>query len=151
MNIETVQKEMLQITIDRFWEAFPAVWTQIRENIRSIASEDFGISVEQFHVLRHIRKGIHSVSELAAAKRISRPAISQSVDALVEKGLITRRQSREDRRYVELDLTPEGTDMLNAIFEKNHSWLAEAMEDLTAEELECIAQAMKVLRKTFVE
>jgi DNA-binding MarR family transcriptional regulator len=151
MNTIESTKDVLGQTIDRFWETFPAVWTQIRSNIRKIVTESFDISVEQFHILRHIRKGICSISDLATVKQISRPAISQSVDALVVKALITRRQSQEDRRYVELELTPEGINMLNAIFEKNHSWLREKMAHVTAEDLDRILQAMTVLKKTFIE
>jgi DNA-binding MarR family transcriptional regulator len=144
-------EDILRNTIDRFWETFPVVWTQIRGNIRSIATENFDISVEQFHILRHIRKGVHSVSELATAKQISRSAISQSVDALVSKGLISRLQSVADRRHFELELTQNGINMLNSIFEKNHFWLMEKMALLNEDELDSILKAMKVLKRTFIE
>lgn len=93
------QEELLAQVFDQFWETVPAVWNTIRGNLRAIASEQFEISVEQFHVLRLIRKGLTSVSEIAEARLISRPAASQTVDGLVEKGLITRRQAAGDRRF----------------------------------------------------
>ena len=68
-----------QIAMDRIWETIPPFWGLVRNNLRSIASEKFEISVEQFHILRYIRRGLTSVSELAEVKRISRPAISQAV------------------------------------------------------------------------
>jgi len=147
----TASDEMLLQTIDRFWESIPPVWNQIRGHLRSIAQEKFEISVEQFHVLRHIRRGIRSVSDLATVKQISRSAISQSVDGLVDKGLITRRQHAEDRRFVELELTPSGDDMLNAIFDENRAWMIEKLSALSPEEHETMQRAFQSLKAAFQE
>ena len=142
--------EILTRTIDRFWETFPAVWNAIRTNLRAIVTENFDISVEQFHILRHIRKGSGSVSELAEVKQISRPAISQAVDVLVEKGLISRHQDAEDRRFVHLALTPAGDDLLNAIFKKNRAWMEEKMAALGTADYAAIIGALDVLESVFV-
>ena len=144
-------EDALLLTIERFWESIPPVWNQIREHLQSIVQEKFEISVEQFHVLRHIRRGIRSVSDLATVKRISRSAISQSVDGLVEKGLISRRPHADDRRFVELELTPSGDDMLNAIFDENRAWMIEKMSALTPEELAQMQSAFHLLKDAFQE
>jgi DNA-binding MarR family transcriptional regulator len=83
----TSTDNLRELAIDRFWETVPPLWGTIRSHIRSAATGNFDISVEQFHILRHVRKGIGSISELATAKNISRPAVSQAVEALVKKGL----------------------------------------------------------------
>jgi DNA-binding MarR family transcriptional regulator len=145
-------KEALrQQVIDRFWETVPPMWNQVRNNLRSIAAESFEISVEQFHILRHIRKGICSVSELADVKQISRPAISQAVEALVAKGLISRRQDADDRRYVRLILTPSGDDLLNRIFQQNRAWMMQKLSGLEEEEIKTITQAFDILNRTLNE
>ena len=133
--------------IDRFWETVPPVWNFVRSHIRATATTNFDITVEQFHVLRHVRRGITSVSELAIAKNISRPAISQAVEVLVKKGLLTRVQNAQDRRYVELALTDEGNHLLDAVFKETREWMKERMRGLTADELEIISQAMFVMKK----
>jgi DNA-binding MarR family transcriptional regulator len=142
---------LLQQAIDRFWETIPPTWSRIRSRVHATASEHFGITVEQFHILRHIRKGFGSVSELAQVKQISRPAISQAVDVLVCKGLITRRQSAGDRRYVELELTKNGDELLNGIFQKNRAWMEEKLSSLSADELDALVRGMDILQKTFDE
>ena len=101
-------------------------------------------TVEQFHILRYVRRGIGSMSELATAKNISRPAISQAVDILVNKGLLTRVQSTQDRRFVELALTDEGNALLDTVFKETRGWMKERMSALSADELETIAKAMEV-------
>ncbi len=133
--------------IDRFWETVPPLWNTIRSHIRARATSEFDISVEQFHVLRYVRRGRDSISELAAAKNISRPAISQAVDVLVKKGLVTRVQSKSDRRYVELTLTEAGNSLLDTVFKETRGWMKERMKSLSVEELETISKAMEALKK----
>lgn len=132
--------------IDRFWETVPPLWNAVRSHIRATATTRFDITVEQFHVLRHVRRGI-SMSELATVKSISRSAISQAVDTLVHKGLLTRVQSTQDRRYVELALTEEGNRLLDTVFQETRAWMKERMQGLTASELEAIASAMQIMKK----
>jgi DNA-binding MarR family transcriptional regulator len=133
--------------IDRFWETVPPLWGMIRSRIRTSAAADFGITVEQFHVLRYVRRGMESMAELASAKNISRPAISQAVDVLVQKGLVTRTHSTTDRRYVELALTKAGDELLDALFGGTREWMSERMESMTTGEVETISNAMEALKK----
>ena len=134
-------------TIDRFWETVPPLWNSIRSYIRATATANFDITVEQFHVLRYVRRGTDSVSELATAKNISRPAISQAVEVLVKKGLLTRLQRKEDRRCVDLVLTEAGNDLLDTVFKETRGWMKERMHGLTPDELETIARSMDIMKK----
>jgi len=138
---------LLDQTLNKFWETIPPLWGHIRSHIRTVATENFDISVEQFHILRYIRHGHSSVSELADARNISRPASSQGVDALVHKGLVTRTQSKEDRRYVKLELTPEGNDLLDSVFQNTREWMKTSLETFSHDELELATRGMEVLKK----
>ena len=102
---DSATEQLIPATIEAFWSTIPPVWNRVRGNVRAIALENFDISVEQFHILRHIRRGLSSVSELAEVKQISRSAVSQAVDILVARGLICRRQNALDRRNIPLELT----------------------------------------------
>lgn len=151
MTDTQITTDLLQETIDRFWETIPPTWNHIRAAIQGIVTANFDITVEQFHILRNIRKGRVSISELAEAKHISRPAISQAVDLLVGKGLITRTQSTEDRRYVQLALTDSGDALLNAIFQKNREWMIERLAPFSLEEIETLMRGMEALSRAFGE
>jgi len=140
-------EDIYQQAMDHFWETFPPVWNAVRSHVRSIAQEQFGITVEQFHVLRHIRRNVDSISALAALGRISRPAISQGVDALVHKGLVTRQQSNRDRRYVKLELTTQGNALLDAVFASNREWMKTRLAALSSLELETINSGLTALKK----
>jgi len=144
-----VSEELRQQMIDRFWETIPPMWNRIRGRLRATATEEFEITVEQFHILRHIRKGFCSVGELAKAKQISRPAVSQAVDVLVEKGLVTRQQSASDRRFVRLQLTPAGDELLNAVFQNSREWMMEKLVLLDAQDIHILLDAMDIFQRTF--
>jgi DNA-binding MarR family transcriptional regulator len=143
----TASDHLRNQAIDRFWETIPPLWGMIRTHIRAEATKNFDISVEQFHILRHVRRGTGSVSELATAKNISRPAISQAVEVLVKKGLLTRVQSTQDRRFVELTLTDAGNKLLDTVFQETRAWMRERMSPLSLDELETVAKAMGALKK----
>jgi len=141
--------ENLKQAIDQFWESFPRVWNLIRSHLRTIAVEQFNISVEQFHVLRLIRKGFTSVKDIAEARQISRSAVSQAAELLVEKGLITRCEETGDRRLVHLALTPAGDELLNQMFRQNRAWMAGKMASLTAGDLQLISEGLARLSAAF--
>ena len=133
--------------VDRFWETVPPLWNTVRSHIRTVATANFDITVEQFHILRFVRRGTASMSELATAKNISRPAMSQAVEILVKKGLLTRVQSTQDRRYVDLALTEAGNQLLDTVFQETRVWMKERMHGLTVAELESIGRAMEAMKK----
>jgi DNA-binding MarR family transcriptional regulator len=144
-----ITDEAIKQAIDQFWETVPMVWNQIRSHLRTIAVEQFSISVGQFHVMRHIRKGLTSVRDIAEARQISRPAVSQEVDMLVEKGLITRHQEADDRRFVHLALTAEGENLLASLFALNRAWMMEKMALLSTDDLNQITLGLKFLESAF--
>lgn len=137
----------LQQTMDRFWESVPPVWNAVRAQVRATAQQEFDISVEQFHILRHIRRGAHSVSALAEVGRISRPAISQAVDALVHKGMIHRAPNTHDRRFVHLALTPEGERLLTAIHNQTRGWMKARLTGLEPDKLEMVNAGLGFLKE----
>ncbi len=149
-TLEKTSEELLRFAIDRFWETVPPVWNTVRGNVRGIATECNDITLDQFHILRHIRRGRGSVSELAEIQQISRPGISQAVDILVDKGLVSRQTDADDRRYIRLELTPNGNDLLNTIFKQNRSWMMEKMASLSPDEIDSIVHGLEILKKTFI-
>ena len=140
-----------QQTVEKFWEFFPPVWHTVRAHIRHEATENFNITVSQFHILRRIRQGVDSVSKLAEAKHTSRPAVSRVVDVLVNKGLVARTQNPADRRNVQLSLTEEGADLMENLFSNTRDWMAEKLNVLSEDELAAIMTAGDALQQAFSE
>ncbi len=151
VKLELTADVTLPQAIEKFWEVFPPVWNRIRSNLRLILVREFSITIEEFHILRNLRRGFCSVSELAAVQQISRPAASQTVEGLVEKGLVSRHYDASDRRHIRLALTTAGSEMLNGIFQKNRGWMTEKMAALSPAEISAIANAMEALSKAFLD
>lgn len=73
----------------------------------------YGITLVQFGVLNLCFRGqADTVSGLAGLIPIDAASLSRQVDKLVKKGLLRRRRSQDDRRVVRLDLTDEGTALV---------------------------------------
>jgi DNA-binding MarR family transcriptional regulator len=135
--------------IEKYWETIPPAWRVTRAVIRSIATEKYNLTVEQFQVLRRIRRGSTSVSALAEASQTSRSAVSKAVDVLVHKGLITRSQDLDDRRNIPLALTEEGQDTMAGIYDKTEKWLESLFSRLTVGELDILLRGMTLLNRIF--
>lgn len=140
-----------QQAIDKFWEFLPPVWHTVKAHIRHEAAQNFGITVGHFHILRRIRHGTDSVSKLADDGHTSRPAISRSVDVLVNKGLVIRTQNPTDRRNVQLSLTDEGQSLMEVLSDNTRQWMAEKLAVLSEDELEAILVAGDALKRAFTE
>jgi DNA-binding MarR family transcriptional regulator len=135
--------------VERYWETIPPAWHQTRAYIRQVAANRYQLTVEQFQVLRRIRKGIASVSALAEANHTSRSSVSKAVDALVHKGLVHRGQNPQDRRNLPLSLTENGQIVMTGIYQEAERWLTAHFKRLSPGESELLEQAMDVLNKVF--
>lgn len=134
--------------LDKFWEVIPPAWFQARAQIRGAAAEQFSLTVEQFQVLRRIRRGFDSVSAIADDARTSRPAVSKAVDGLVNRGLVSRLTDPSDRRRIRLSLTKEGARVMNGVFDQANDWLEAKLAPLTPAERNQLIQSLDLLNKT---
>ncbi len=95
---------------------------QVRRIVRAInvhsqnLSREAGLTVPQLLLLRQIQEappGRATAGALCALMDINPPTMSGLVDRLGRLGLIQRQRSPEDRRVVELALTPLGLQTLD--------------------------------------
>ena len=114
---------------------------ELRRETRSV-----GATPEQVTLLVAIKQapGI-GVRELAAAERVSPPAMSNSVDRLERDGLVARTPSTLDRRRVGLTLTDEGRRLLRRVRSRRTAWLAARLRQLGPEELAAVEAAIEPL------
>ncbi len=74
------------------------------------------LSMPQMTTLLVIReRGEMSVKEIAQATHVSPPSASAMIDRLVELGMVTRRNSRVDRREVRVAMTNEGKERVEML------------------------------------
>lgn len=77
------------------------------------------ISGPQLFALLVLReRGSVTITELAQILEVSPPSASAMVDRLVEKGILTREHSREDRRKVLVEVSPAAAEKLDRLHEE---------------------------------
>lgn len=67
-----------------------------------------GLTFRQYRILRRVAEGEATITAIGNSATITLPAISESVDGLVRKGLLERHTDARDRRASNLVLTTEG-------------------------------------------
>jgi long-chain acyl-CoA synthetase len=77
-----------------------------------IALATIDLTTAQYRTLTQLGEGAEASSSLAAKLAVSRPTVTAVVEGLVERGLVDRRHSDEDRRRVSVNLTESGRQML---------------------------------------
>lgn len=108
--------------------------------------EETGVTVAEWVVMREMygEAGITTPSQVAELTHLTRGAVSKLLERLLQKGLITRAESKEDRRYQDIQLTTAGRRLvpqLAALADQNDK---EFFSSISASER---AQLMKLLKK----
>lgn len=79
-----------------------------RLHTKVLADLDVPLTFRQYRTLVRVREGSETLAELAAYANLTFPTISESVEVLVRRGLLTREQVERDRRAVRLGITTAG-------------------------------------------
>lgn len=83
------------------------------------------------------------VSALASQMYLSAATVVGIVDRLEAKGLVSRTRSTEDRRAVDLDLTPQGQELVTKAPKLAQVLLLNGLEGLADSELAAVVEGMK--------
>lgn len=83
------------------------------------------------------------VSELARQMFLHPATVVGILDRLETKGMVTRTRSLEDRRVVEIELTPQGKDVVAKAPEVAQAMLVKGLEVLSDEQFSCVEEGMK--------
>lgn len=130
-------------------DTVPLIMQSIRVHMRR--SRGAEVSVPQFRVLTYLnRTQGASLSAVADRVGLSLPAMSRLIDGLVDRGLVRREESEADRRYVVLELSPDGRDLVRAARSGAQAHLAETLESLSPPERAQVARTMALLHQLFV-
>jgi len=144
------EQDDLDGLIKSFWETFPPIWHATRSMTHQTATEEFGITAAQFHILRGIWEGRSSVSALAECMHLSRPNISRTVDDLVNAGLVERKRGTTDRREIGLNLTDKGRELIKNLLKTIGAKMRTRFSKIEREEIDNIESAFTKLRRYLI-
>jgi DNA-binding MarR family transcriptional regulator len=131
-------------------EVIPAVMSTIRSEMRSRRRSD--LSVMQFRTLVYLNlyPGT-SLSALAEYLGLTLPTVSQMINGLVEKGVVSRMDSSTDRRRVMLSLTEPGKALLDRSLIGTQARLAEILLNMGAEDIRAVQRVMQLFGELFCQ
>ena len=118
--------------------------------LRTLRREDdgSGLSAPRLSALSVVVfAGPMSLAELAEAEQVRPPTMSRIVDALVDRGLITRVVDPRDRRSVRIAATPEGAHLLDAGRERRVRALINRLSRLADSERRALARGVEILER----
>jgi MarR family 2-MHQ and catechol resistance regulon transcriptional repressor len=107
-----------------------------------------GLGLSDFGVLeRLLHKGPMPVNALGPLVDLTPGSISTAVDRLVEKGLVSRVESAEDRRVRTVALTARGKHLIESAFREHSGQMKKVFSELSPEEIHSLEVALKKVGK----
>jgi len=88
---------------------------------------------------------ICSVSDIGAHLKVTNAAASQTVEQLVQMGLLERTEDPADRRTKQIKLTPKGRTLVEKGIEARSQWFEALANALTPEQQAMIISALTIL------
>jgi MarR family transcriptional regulator, 2-MHQ and catechol-resistance regulon repressor len=130
------------------------IWLVMIKAMRAVtrygaaAIEDTGLGESDFRVLEVLlHKGPLPVNTIGPIVDLTPGSISVAVDRLVEKGLVSRVESTQDRRVRIVALTSRGKDLIVPAFRNHSVKMRRVFSELNAEELRALEAALKKIGK----
>jgi DNA-binding MarR family transcriptional regulator len=129
--------------------------TELREAMMALARQlrrhrpDNGLTMSQLEVLGDVnRAGVTTPAEVAARLQVRVQSLTDVLNELEARELVSRRPDDTDRRRQLIELTPAGLELLLRDRAERDGWLYEAMrEHLSELEVNLLMLTAPVLRK----
>jgi MarR family transcriptional regulator, 2-MHQ and catechol-resistance regulon repressor len=144
----------LPVFMTRGFEGTDHVWLVMMKAMRALTRyaaagiEETGLGLSDFGVLEILlHKGPLPVNTIGPIVDLTPGSISIAVDRLVEKGLVSRVESAEDRRVRIVALTPRGKALIDSAFRKHSGQMKRVFAELSPEELCRLEMALKKVGK----
>ncbi|RJO73587.1 MarR family transcriptional regulator [Nocardia panacis] len=99
-------------TADTVWSLLTHTVMEHRDPWRRAVAERTGLPFSRIRVLKRLRAGAMTLSQLAAAAVVDKPAATVAVNDLVERGLVVRDTNPDNRRCKLVTLTEAGRTVL---------------------------------------
>ncbi len=129
--------------------------TELREAMMALARQlrrhrpDNGLTLSQLELLGDVsRAGVTTPAEIAGRLQVRVQSLTDSINELESRGLLSRRPDDADRRRQLIELTGEGSELLLRDRAQRDAWLQDTMRGHLSElEFNLLMLTAPVLRK----
>jgi len=116
--------------------------------IHSLAAAPVDVTPPQHRVLVLLAgRGPQSVTEVADELGVNRSNATRICDRLERAGLVRRSPSADDGRVVEVDLTPEGLELVDAVTRNRREEIARVLGGMSAAERRGAMRALEAFNR----
>lgn len=91
------------------------------------------------------------VSDISEHLNTSKPDVSKKIRVLEEKGYVTRRESRQDKRVTYIEITPKGKEVLLSNKKEAAQFLTNVFDRMGEEDMEQFMRLLDKMRKAIEE
>lgn len=106
------------------------------------------VSISHWRVLSGLRaRGTLTINEIAELTAMEQPTVSRVVTRLVEDGLVSRRASSRDSRFMEITLTEQGHGAFDEIYPIAQQHQDAALQGLSAAEIDTLQTLLLRIQK----
>ncbi len=125
----------------------PLIMRRVAATTRNHLTESHEqITFRQVQLIEMLAKQDMSLTDLSMMHSVTPSAMSRSVDVLVHRGWIERRDDTHDRRQVSLKLTAEGERVRQRLHEDYERVFEHAFRGLGAENQEIILSGLRAIQ-----
>lgn len=135
-------EDELEAYIQDLWNTIMRIMRKLRSS--TLTEEDIELSPPQGLMLMELsRSGPLSMSELSQRLEVNQGVATRMVDRLLEKGLLERQRSSDDRRVVMVSASEKGTKITLRLEEENQDMMKELLQPVSREEREVLLALVK--------
>ncbi len=89
-----------------------------------------------------------SVSELSKILNVKKSTVSVAINQLIDLGIVIKTQSKTDKRFYQLKLTPKGESIINKHMQIHKNTIKNIIEILNTEEIDNFIKIVKKITNT---
>lgn len=125
-------------------KASKTVEDQVKKDMTS-----YNMKTSEFTILEALyHKGKQTVKEISNTVLINIGSITYVIDKLEAKGLLKRIHCKDDRRVIYIQITDQGTQLMDEIFPKHQKVIENIFADINVEEKAFLIDILKKVGTT---
>jgi DNA-binding MarR family transcriptional regulator len=109
------------------------------------------LTFRQYRLLLRVRDGASTLGELRTPSTLTLSAVSESVDGLVQRGLLTREVDPRDRRAITITTTQDGRAVLDRAAAALSGLGEELLREISPQELAHTAEVVRLVEERVSE
>ncbi len=125
---------------------------KLHESMLKSVCEEYNLTLIEAKVISflHNNPGKDTAADIAELRMLQKSNVSQAVEILFQKSMISREQDKSDRRKIHLSLTPDSAPIVRSIDDLWEKFKKEIFMGISDEELESFENVNNKMQKNII-